>query len=208
MNNYSIGIFDSGIGGMSTMQEIINILPNEDIIYYADRKNNPYGNRTKEEILELVSASIEYLIKRQVKLIVIACNTVTTSLIKVLRDKYKDIIFVGTVPAVKVACDNNYKNILVLTTVATSKSSRLKEIINDNKKEYQNIEVLPCKNLANIIETKSDYEIEKELKIILSNYCDIDALVLGCTHYSLVRNKIQEILPKCIIIDGNVGVAR
>ncbi len=208
MNNYLIGVFDSGIGGMSTMGEIIKLLPHEDIIYYADRINNPYGNKSKEELLYLVSKGIDYLISKNVKLIVIACNTVTTNLIKVLKDKYKNVLFIGTVPAVKVACDKELKDILVMSTVSTSKSYRLKELIVDNKKDYQTINVLPCMDLAYIIEYKSEKEIHDELRKLLSNYKDIDALVLGCTHYSLYNDYIKELLPNTLVIDGNEGIAR
>ena len=209
MNN-KIGVFDSGIGGMSTLNEIKKLLPNENYIYYADSKNNPYGERTDEELKKIVCEIVDYLISRKVKLIVIACNTATTRCISMLREKYKDMIFVGTEPAVKVACDNNYKNTLVMATPLTVNSSRLASIINDNIKEGQHIILLPCDGLANAIETNNNERITSILDNLLLNYKNknIDSIVLGCTHYPHIKDKIQNYFPKAVIIDGNIGVSK
>ena len=207
--NKKIGIFDSGIGGTTTLKEIQNILPNEDIIYYADSKNNPYGSKTKEELELITSNIVDYLIKRDIKIIVIACNTATTNCIDYLRNKYKDIIFIGTEPAIKVACDKNYKNILVLATPTTISSERTHELVNNNKKDYENFYLVPCNGLANAIERNDTIKIDELLKEILTPYQDknIDAIVLGCTHYPLIKNKIQSYFKNAQLIDGNKGVA-
>ncbi len=209
MNN-KIGVFDSGIGGMSTLNEIKKLLPNENYIYYADSKNNPYGERTDEELMKIVCEIVDYLISRKVKLIVIACNTATTRCISMLREKYKDMIFVGTEPAVKVTCDNNYKNTLVMATPLTVNSSRLASIINDNIKEGQHITLLPCDGLANAIETNNKERITNILDNLLLDYKNknIDSIVLGCTHYPHIKDKIQNYFPKAVIIDGNIGVSK
>ena len=114
-----IGILDSGIGGTSTLEEIKKLLPNEDYIYYADSKNNPYGEKTPEEIYKIVKNIVEFLIAKNTKLIVLACNTATTRCLKKLKKEYPNMLFVGTVPAIKVACDNNFKHTLVLATPST-----------------------------------------------------------------------------------------
>ena len=204
-----IGIFDSGIGGLTTLKEIQNILPNEDIIYYADSKNNPYGSKTKEELEKITSNIVDQLIKKDVKIIVIACNTATTNCIDYLRNKYKDMIFVGTEPAIKVACDKNYKNILVLATPTTISSERTQELVSKNKKDYENFYLVPCNGLANAIERNDQTKIDELLKEILTPYQDknIDAIVLGCTHYPLIKCKIQEYFKNSILIDGNKGVS-
>ena len=204
-----IGIFDSGIGGTTTLKEIQNILPNEDIIYYADSKNNPYGSKTKEELELITSNIVDYLIKRDIKIIVIACNTATTNCIDYLRNKYKDIIFIGTEPAIKVACDKNYKNILVLATPTTIASERTHELVNNNKKDYENFYLVPCNGLANAIERNDIIKIDKLLNEILTPYQHkkIDAIVLGCTHYPLIKNKIQSYFKNAQLMDGNKGVA-
>ena len=209
MNN-KIGVFDSGIGGLTTLKEIRKILPNEDYIFYADSKNNPYGDKTTEELFNITKDIVDYLIKENVKLIVIACNTATTKCIKLLREEYNNIIFVGTEPAIKVACDNNYKNTLVLATPGTINSERTCELINDFKKENENIYLVSCDYLANAIENKQDEKIDKLLHKYLDEYTNkkIDAIVLGCTHYPIIKDKIQKFFPESDIIDGNIGVAK
>ena len=205
-----IGIFDSGIGGLSTLNEIKNLLPNEEYVYYADSKNNPYGEKSDEELNNIVCEIVDYFISISVKMIVIACNTATTRCIEMLRNKYKDMIFIGTEPAVKVACDNNYKNTLVMATPLTVNSSRLTSIINDNIKEGEKITLLPCEGLANAIENNDENVINDLLNNLLSKYknSSIDAVVLGCTHYPHIKDKIQSYFPDAVLIDGNIGVAK
>ena len=208
--NRKIGLFDSGIGGLTTLEEIKKILPNEDFIFYADSKNNPYGSKTDEELLSITKNIVDFLIKKNVKLIVIACNTATTRCIDKLRSIYPNMLFVGTEPAIKVACDNNYKNTLVLATPGTISSKRTQELVDTNKKEFENIDLLACDNLANAIERKDTKEIKKLLDLYLTPYQNkqIDAVVLGCTHYPLIKNEIQSYFPNATIIDGNKGVAK
>ncbi len=208
--NKKIGIFDSGIGGTTTLKEIVKLLPNEDIIYYKDSKNNPYGEKNDEELYNIVKNIVEYLIKEDVKLIVIACNTATTKCISKLRNNYKDMIFVGTEPAIKVACDNNFKNILVMATPATIASERTHELILNNKKEFENITLLPCDGLANAIEINNQSKIDELLHKHLDKYKsdNIDTVVLGCTHYPLIKDKISKYFKNAKLIDGNIGVAK
>lgn len=208
--NRKIGLFDSGIGGLTTLEEIKKILPNEDYIFYADSKNNPYGSKTDEELLGITKNIVDFLINKNVKLIVIACNTATTKCIDKLRSIYPNMIFVGTEPAIKVACDNNYKNTLVLATPGTISSKRTHELVDTNKKEFENIDLLACDNLANAIEKKDTKRIKELLDYYLLPYQNkqIDAVVLGCTHYPIIRKEIQSYFPNATIIDGNNGVAR
>lgn len=205
-----IGIFDSGIGGLTTLEEIKKILPNEDFIFYSDSKNNPYGNKSQEELFKITENIVDKLIKKEVKLIVIACNTATTQCINHLRNKYPNMIFVGTEPAIKVACDNNYKRTLVMATPGTIKSERTNELITNNKKDFENIYLLPCDKLANAIERKDDKKINELLDQYLIPYKNkkIDAIVLGCTHYPHIKDKIKSYFPESKLIDGNEGVAR
>lgn len=208
--NNKIGIFDSGIGGTTTLNEIKKLLPNEDFIYYADSKNNPYGSKSDDELYKIVKNVVDFLIKKEVKLIVIACNTATTKCINKLRENYKNIPFIGTEPAIKVACDNNYKNTLVLATPGTINSERTQELVNKNKKTNQNIYLLPCDYLANAIERNDVKEIDSLLYNYLTPYQNknIDSIVLGCTHYPLIKDKIQSYFKDAVIIDGNIGVAK
>lgn len=205
-----IGVFDSGIGGLTVLNEVRKLLPEYDYIYYGDSKNNPYGNKTEDELFSIVVEIVEFLIMKGCKVIIIACNTATTRCRGKLMKKYPDIIFIGVVPAIKVACDNDCKNILVLATPSTISSDRVSEIVNSNKKIHQQVYLLSCDGLANAIENKN-YELVDKL---LCKYCneyidkDIDCIVLGCTHYPLIQKNIQNIFPTTRIIDGNLGVAR
>ncbi len=209
--NQKIGILDSGIGGTTVLTEIKKLLPKEDYIYYADSKNNPYGEKTEQEINEIVDDIVKYLITdKNCKMIVIACNTATTRCMKNLKEKYPNIPFIGTVPAIKVACDNNYKNTLVLATPSTIDSLRTKELIRDNKKYDQEITLISCEGLANAIEIKNQEKITKILSDVKDQVKNkkIDSIVLGCTHYPLIKEDINKIFPNIPQLDGSFGVAK
>lgn len=205
-----VGVFDSGIGGLSVLRELKRLLPDCDFLFYGDNKNNPYGEKSDEELMAIVSRVVEYLRDQGCEVIVIACNTATTRCRNKLIAKYPDLTFIGTVPAVKVASDRNYKRTLVMATPATIRSERMYELIRDNKKEDQIIYTIPCRGLANAIETRQEKRIDMILKRIFRSYLDkdIDSIVLGCTHYPFIKDKIQAYFPKAALLDGANGVAR
>ncbi len=209
MNN-PIGIFDSGIGGITILNEIRKLLPNENIIYYADSKNNPYGPKTDKELLKITNNIVNYLINKNCKIIVIACNTATTRCIKSLRENYPNISFIGTEPAIKLACDNNHKNILVLATHATINSISVQKLITNNKKENQTIYLQDSEGLANAIEMSNSELISKLLDEFLIPYQNknIDSIVLGCTHYPYVNKQISAYFNNATIYDSSIGVAK
>lgn len=204
-----VGVFDSGIGGLSVLRELEKILPNEDFYYYGDSLNNPYGEKSDEELFEITSGVVDYLVNKGCRVIVIACNTATTRCMKYLREKYKDIIFVGTVPAIKVACDRDFKNTLVMATPATIESERTMELIRDNIRKDQNIYLVACPGLANAIEDNDQEKIKEILKDTFREYKDkeIDSIVLGCTHYPFIKEDILKEMPGVILLDGSRGVA-
>ena len=208
--NRKIGVLDSGIGGFTILEELEKELPNESFIYYKDSKNIPYGDKTEEEIYLNTKKIIEELIKQNVKLIVIACNSISTILLKKIKEEYKDIIFIGTVPPIKVACDKDYKNILVMATKITVNSNRIKEIINDNKKDKQNIILLDCSGLVELIEKKDNNLINDKLNKIFKDYLNtsIDCIVLGCTHYPLIKENISNIFRDATILESTDGVVK
>lgn len=201
-----IGVFDSGKGGTSVLREIKKLLPDEEYYYLADSKNCPYGDKTDEELYTIVTNNVESLRDWGAKIIVIACNTATTKCIDKLREDFKDLIFVGTEPAVKLAVSTGAKNILVLATPGTIKSERLATLLKENQKPGQLITLLPCPGLADAIE--HDKGVDVKLNELLKNIEQPDVVVLGCTHYSLIKDKIQPFFPNAILIDGNVGVAK
>lgn len=204
MNNRPICFFDSGIGGSTILKEVIKLLPNENYIYYADSKNNPYGNKTKEELFKIVSNAVDNLLKYDPKLIVCACNTATEVVLNDIRKKYPNITFVGTEPAVKVVHDKfQDKKTLVITTKGTGESERFKALFNNYKTPDCTLIEAPL--LAGLIENNKDpYPYLKEL---LKDYKDIDVVVLGCTHFPLAKDALRKVLGNVTFVDGSVGIS-
>ncbi len=207
-----IGIFDSGVGGTSIWREIQNLLPNESTIYLADSKNAPYGAKSEEEILRLSIKNTEFLLQKECKLIVVACNTATTNAIDHLRAHYK-VPFIGIEPAIKpAALQTKTKNVGILATKGTLSSS----LFNSTSKMFAEgitVHEQEGTGLVELIETgETNSDTTKEL---LKKYLDpmlerdIDCLVLGCTHYPYLIPLLREILPTQInIIDSGEAVAR
>ena len=205
-----IGVFDSGIGGLNILEELKKLLPNEDFLYFGDSDNCPYGTKSQEDLIKIVSRIVEYFRENDCKLIVIACNTATTRCMKSLREMYPDMIFVGTVPAVKMACDNKCHDTLVLATEGTIASERVHELIYDNKNDDQEIYLVACNGLAEAIEDKNNELIDSILYNTLKEYLDysIDSIVLGCTHYPWAKENISKLFPDAELYDGSIGVAK
>ena len=208
MNN-KIGVFDSGIGGLSILNELKTVLPHENFLYYGDSINCPYGEKSDEELMDITSRIVRYLKSEGCRLIVIACNTATTRCMKKLRVLFPEMIFVGCVPAIKVASDRNFKNTLVMATPATIESERTHELVRDNKRDDQNIYLVPCFGLASAIERDDMNEVRNILQNIFFEYKDknIDSIVLGCTHYPFIKKEILEEMPGVELLDGSRGVA-
>lgn len=209
-----IGVFDSGIGGTTVLDEIKKLLPHDEYYYIADSKNCPYGEKSDEELKTIVTKNVNELKSWGAKIIVVACNTATTRCIGFLRQKYPDLKFVGTEPAIKLAASTNAKNILVLATPGTIASERTKALLEDNQKPNQKITLLPCPGLADTIEKyyqKSGGKIKINAKLteLLSPITESpDIIVLGCTHYPLIKDSIQKFFPSAKLVDGNLGVAQ
>ncbi len=206
----NIGVFDSGIGGLTVLEELVRELPYCNFIFYGDEKNNPYGEKTDEELLKITSEIVDYLNERDCRIIVIACNTATTRCRNQLIKKYPENTFIGTVPAVKVACDRGFRHTLVMATPATVASGRLREIVMENIRCDQKIYLKGCPGLADAIEQNNMDRIEEILQEVHDEYADkeIDSIVLGCTHYPFVKKQISVLFPDAAIIDGANGVAR
>jgi glutamate racemase len=211
-NNFPIGLFDSGIGGTSIWKEITEILPNESTIYLSDSKNAPYGEKSKDEIIDLSIKNTEFLLEQNCKLIVVACNTATTNAIKILREKY-DVPFIGIEPAIKpAALQTKSKVIGILATKGTLNSELFEKTSSTIQKEIKVIETIG-KGLVELIE-KGEIETEA-MKVLLSSYLNpllqenVDCLVLGCTHYPYLITLIEQIVQKKIqIIDSGQAVAK
>ena len=210
-NNNPIGLFDSGIGGTSIWSAIHHLLPNEDTIYLADSKNAPYGQKSKEEIIELSIKNTEFLLNQNAKIIVVACNTATTNAIKELRAKY-DIPFIGIEPAIKPAALNSQNHTIgILATQGTLNS----ELFHQTAEKFHDTKIIEQigHGLVPLIENGNinSPEMDKLLHLYLEPMiaANIDYLVLGCSHYPYLIPQIKKILPKEIkIIDSGEAVAR
>ncbi len=200
-----IGIFDSGIGGVTVFKKILEKIPNGHFIYYSDSINNPYGDKSRDELINIVDNIVNKLINLGVKVIVIACNTASYVCKDYLRNKYKNIIFIAIEPAYKMVYDNNFNGkTLVMATKGTIENEKFLALYHkyDNHKTI----LLPCISLADLIEQNGnvmDY-LNKNLK----EYKDIDNVVLGCTHYPLIKNEISKVLGNVEFYDGSDGVSR
>lgn len=164
-----IGIFDSGIGGVTVFKEIKKLLPNEAYIYYSDSKNNPYGDKSNDEIIDICDKITKYFINRDCKAVVIACNTASAEAVDYLRKKYNDIDFIAIEPAYKMVYDYSYNEpTLVMATKGTIQSEKFNILY--NKYNNNNTELLSCIGLADIIEEGDEEKIKRYLQENLSRY--------------------------------------
>lgn len=210
-NTQPIGLFDSGIGGTTIWRSIHNLLPNENTLFLGDSKNAPYGQKTKEEIIQLSKKNVEWLLSKNAKAIIVACNTATTNAISELRSLY-DIPIIGIEPAIKPAAANTKTGkVGVLATQGTLNSKKYAEAQN----LYPNIEFVNQIGfrIVQLIEYGQLYS--EELEFLLRSYIDpmiekdIDYLVLGCTHYPYLLPILNKFLPEHInVIDSGDAVAK
>jgi len=207
-----IGIFDSGIGGTSIWKEINRLLPLEKTIYLSDSKNAPYGQRPTDQIIELAIKNTEFLLNKNCKLIVVACNTATTNAIKYLRETYQ-VPFIGIEPPIKPASlKTKTKTIGILATKGTLNSQLFATTANNLDATIEIIEQVGD-GLVELIESnmlnssEMHLLLKKHLKPFIKN--NIDQLVLGCTHYPYLIPQIKNIIGDQItIIDSGEAVAK
>ena len=212
-NNQPIGVFDSGVGGLSVLIELKRLLPNENFVFLADQLYVPYGEKTKNELIELAYKITDYFIKyHDVKMMIVACNTSTCNSISEVRKKYF-LPIVGTVPAIKPAAEKTKSGtVAIIATPSTSQSEVLKNLIKDYCKNV-NVLNIGCKNLEDAVETGelNSLEVHKLLIKYLQEVknSNADYLVLGCTHYPFLRNSIQKIVgPSVNLIDSGSAIAK
>lgn len=200
-----IGIFDSGIGGLTTLSAIIKHLGGGDYVYLADDKNAPFGQKSEGELLKIGRQGIQTLINLGCNHVVLACNTMTATCKARLVDEFS-VNIIGTEPAIAPAIKECTKVALVATP-ATLSSNRVRELILSSRSQVTSF---PQVNLAGIIESIApDWSIL--YPYVRKNFhylCDYDGLVLGCTHYVHIREVFEKVFPSIKIFDGNDGVAR
>ena len=204
-----IGIFDSGIGGLTVLRQAMRSLPKEQYLFFADTAHVPYGTKTKEEILSYVDSAVNFMAEKGVKAIVIACNTATSAAIGYLRAKYS-IPILGMEPAVKPAVQRNRgKRVMVIATPVTVREEKLKNLLAAVDKDHV-VDLLALPELVNFAE-KEEFDsdaLRRYLKKEFSAYHlkDYSALVLGCTHFNYFKDTLRSMFPpEAKLIDGCAG---
>lgn len=212
INEKPIGLFDSGVGGLSVLREALKILPNEDFVYFGDSKNAPYGTKNINKIKQLSYEASERLLSYNVKAIVVACNTATSVAIEDLRNTYKSMPIIGIEPALKPAVELNRKGKVVIMATPITLSEKKFNNLMIRYKEKADMVSLPCPGLVEYIE-KGIVEGEDINTFLREKFSflkgeEISSLVLGCTHYPFIKKELSKILgEEVVIIDGSVGTA-
>ena len=202
-----IGVLDSGIGGVSVLREIVKLIPKGHFIYYSDSVNNPYGDKSKDAVYSIVKGIVDYFLDMGCVGIVLACNTASAICVKRLREEYPNTLFIAIEPAYKMVHDYNPEGkTLVMATKGTLNSEKFLALY--HKYDNNNTILLPCSGLADLIEKGNMEEVDKYLKNNLSEYKGVNNVVLGCTHYPLIKNNIKKILGDVKFFDGSVGVSK
>jgi len=207
-----IGVFDSGMGGISVLGELLRHMPTENYIYYGDSANAPYGVRSTQELIDLSIQVSEYLIDQGAKAIVVACNTATSAAIQELRKKY-DIPIIGMEPALKPAIENTDSgSVAVMATEVTLREKKFVKLM-ERLDTSSPIEKIPCPELVPLVEKGhvTGPEIESAIKTCFAdvNTSNIQSVVLGCTHFVFLKEAVRAVLGENVkIFDGNSGTAK
>lgn len=198
MNNNPIGVYDSGFGGLSVWRELYRALPEESIIYLGDGKNCPYGQKPAEEIRHLATKSVQELLSRGCKMIVVACNTATAAAIEHLRAMFPDLPFVGLEPAVKPACKSTRSG--VVGVIATERSLKSEKFLATLAKYGDGVEVIKAvgEGFVEAVEANAENcaSTEQVVRAVVEPIIDrgADVLVLGCTHYPFLKDVIAKVV--------------
>ena len=203
-----IGVFDSGVGGLTTLETLQQLLPQENFLYAADFSHAPYGTKSRDEIIVRAEACAMRLIAEGAKAIVAACNTATAAGIETLRAQF-DMPIVGAEPALKPACETpNVRSVLVMLTPAAAAQPKFRALT----AEFPNVDIrlLTVPTLAADVESRiHDRDALRALTFrTLEGAPRCDAVVLGCTHYVYLRAFVEEFFETVPVFDGNVGIAR
>ena len=208
-----IGVFDSGLGGISVLRELVSLLPKEDFIYFGDAAHAPYGERTEREIRALTTAQIDRMAAEGVKAVVLACNTATSAACAPLRRRYRQMPIIGMEPALKPAVLSGEKpRVVVMATHATLRQKKFARLM-ERFKDAGEIVKLPCPEIVEFVErgeirsTALHEYLEERFSSVSQE--PIDCVVLGCTHFPFVREAIQDVVGQAVqIFDGAAGTAR
>lgn len=199
-----IGIFDSGIGGLTVLKEMIKKHPNHQYFYFGDTANLPYGTKSKDELRVLVDKIMRFLLSKNIDILIIACGTISANLYEELKEKYDLPIYDVITPMVTYLEKSSYERVGLMATKMTVQSKTFEKI--SNKKFISQA----CPLLVPLIE-HGEYEseaLEKSLQEYTSIFENqVDCVILGCTHYPVLSNKISNILPNIPLLNMGVVLA-
>ena len=203
-----VGVFDSGVGGIGTLAALRRELPNESFLFYGDTANAPYGTKTREDCMACIERVMDHLLENGVKAVVIACNTATAVAAADLRARHT-LPIIGIEPALKPAHEmRRGGSILVLATPMTLRLEKFRALY---ARYGEGAIPLPCPGLMELVETEAHDQARRYLTELFAPYdlSQVDAIVLGCTHYVFLRPILRELLPPSVaVLDGNEGTAR
>jgi len=223
LTRQAIGVFDSGIGGLSVLKALRAAMPHEDFIYIADSGHAPYGERDEAHVLARSRAIVQHLVRHKVKALVIACNTATAAAIALLRGEYPGLPLIGVEPALKPAVAlSQTGRIGVMATRSTLASAKFRALLAAQTGSHAHIEfiVQPCDGLAHAIETSADSGDMARVAALCAQHTGamgrfgaqaggIDTLVLGCTHYPFASDTLRTLIgPQVQLMDNGEAVAR
>ena len=207
-----IAVFDSGVGGVSVLRELRALLPRERFYYFGDSANAPYGRKTTEEVRALTLAAGKKLLEdHDCKALVVACNTATAAAITDLRERYPDRIIVGIEPALKLACDRHPGGTVgIMATDVTLREKKLAALMERVKRDCT-VHRVHAPGVVELVEAGKcgTDEAVALMERLLDGYHDLDALVLGCTHYPFMKGAMARVLGDGVeLLDGGEGTAR
>lgn len=208
-NSSPVGFLDSGIGGITVLKKSVKLLPNENYFFFSDSLNNPYGDKTDKEIINRCSEITRYMINdKKCKAVVIACNTASAKAVRSLRAEFKNIPIIAIEPAYKVVHDKNPQGkTLIMATKGTISSEKFRRLYYSYYNH--NTVIHSCVGLADLIEQDKKSEIISYLNSNFARYKNqIENVVLGCTHYPLIKEEIRQTLGNVQFFDGAEGVSK
>ena len=208
-----IGVFDSGLGGISVLRACARLLPRENFLFFGDSANAPYGEKSLDQVRALTMARVAGLVEQGVKAVVVACNTATSAAIGLLRETYPRMPIIGIEPAVKPAAQaEGSSQVIVLATPLTIHEEKYQKLAAAFC-DQANVISLPCRGLAELVEQGEmegpilDHYLQE--LFLPFRHCNIEYIVLGCTHYPFVEESIRKNFGRPVsIIDGSEGTAR
>ena len=206
-----IAVFDSGVGGISVLRELVRQMPGEHYLYYGDSANAPYGKRSTDQVRQLTLDAAAMLMQRGIKALVVACNTATAAAINDLRSLYPDTVIIGIEPALKVAADRfPGGRVGVMATPVTLREDKFSTQL--DRFPGMDVSLIPVPDLVELVEQghTDDAQVEELLRPVLQPFAgQLDAVVLGCTHYPFAAAVISRILGEAtVVLDGGPGTAR